>query len=80
MHSGWAVSVCLVNAQNAGMLPVHAELGIAPSAGDKLAPFVLVTGVTAGLSVAGFLLSVGAEPAQAREAAVGKAPMKGKRA
>ena len=57
MHAVWATSVCMVNAQNAGLLPRPAEANIEPSAAAKLVPFVVITGVQAVLDVLAFLLS-----------------------
>lgn len=58
MHAVWAVSVCTVNSQNAGLLPIPAEANIDASSQAKLFPFVVITGVQAALDVTAFLLSV----------------------
>jgi len=68
MHSGWALSVCLVNAQNAGLLPAPAEANIHPSASAKLVPFVVITGVQACLGVSAFILSGGQGMAKEKKA------------
>ena len=57
MHGCWATSVCLVNAQNAGLLPVPAEANIDAASQAKLVPFVVITGVQAFLDLTSFLLS-----------------------
>ena len=61
MHGAWACSVCLVNAQNAGLLPVPAEANIDTASQEKLVPFVFITGVQAFVDVCAFLLSCGNE-------------------
>ena len=57
MHAVWATSVCLVNAQNAGLLPIPAEANIDAASSAKLVPFVVITGVQAFLDLLAFLLS-----------------------
>ena len=60
MHGVWATSVCIVNAQNAGMLSfanIPAEANIDAGSQTKLAPFVVITGVQAALDMSAFLLS-----------------------
>ena len=58
MIATWATSVCLVNAQNAALLPdVPAEANIDPASSAKLVPFVIITGVQAFLHLLSFLLS-----------------------
>ena len=59
MHSAWAISVCLANGQNAGMLAtagIPAEAGISRASQAKLVPFVFVTALQAFLGVTSFLL------------------------
>ena len=58
MHSVWAISVCLVNAQNAGLLAVPAEANIDAVSQAKLQPFVVITGMQAFIDASAFLLSV----------------------
>ena len=63
MHATWAVSVCAVNAQNAGLLSVRpAEVNIDPASSAKLVPFVIITGVQAFLDGCAFLLARSHEP------------------
>ena len=57
MQTVWATSVCLANAQNAGLLPTPAEANIDEANQSKLVPFVVITGVQALLSALAFLLS-----------------------
>ena len=58
MIATWATSVCLVNTQNAALLPgVLAEANIDPASSSKLVPFVVITGVQAFLHLLSLLLS-----------------------
>jgi len=57
MHAIWAISVCLANAQNAGLLPFPAEANIDTYTQGKLVPFVAITGVQACLGAGAFVLS-----------------------
>lgn len=57
MHGSWAAAVCLVNAQNAGLLPVPAEANIDAESSAKLVPFVVITGVQAFLDISAFLVT-----------------------
>ena len=59
MHASWAVAVCLVNSQNAGLLPVPAEVNIDPDSQAKLMPFVVITGVQAILDISAFVVASG---------------------
>ena len=67
MHAGWAITVCLANAQNAGLLPVPAEMSIDIASQAKLIPFVVITGVQAFLDVCAFLISSGTQPPAAKK-------------
>ena len=57
MHAVWATSVCLANAQNAGLLPVPAETNIDVRSQENLRPFVAITGVQAFLDMTAFVLA-----------------------
>jgi hypothetical protein len=57
MHGCWATSVCLINAQNAGLLPFPAEANIDTASQAKLVPFVVITGIQALLDMCAFVLS-----------------------
>ena len=57
MHAVWGTSVCLANAQNAGLLPTPAEANIDGVNMARLVPFVVVTGVQALLAWLAFLVS-----------------------
>ena len=57
MHAAWASSVCLANAQNAGLLPIGAEPNIDAVSQAQLVPFVIITGVQACLDIVAFVLS-----------------------
>lgn len=70
MQSIWAASVCLVNAQNAGLLAslhplLSAEASIDFASQAALRPFVLITGAQALLGLSSFLLSRSLEPVAA---------------
>ncbi len=60
MHAGWAISVFLANAQNAGLLAsfgVPPEANIDESNAAKLVPFVIIVGFQAFFDTCAFLLS-----------------------
>ena len=59
IHGVWGITVCLVNSQNAGLLPVPAEVNIDQSTQAKLVPFCVLTGVQATLYLSAFFLSRG---------------------
>ena len=76
MHSAWAISVCLANGQNAGMLAtagIPAEAGISRTSQAKLVPFVFVTALQAFLGVTSFLLCSN-QPAATEGVVKAKAP------
>ena len=67
MHGTWACTVCVANAQNAGLLALArpAEANIDRASQEKLKPFVVLTGVQGLLAISSFLLSTGHRTATA---------------
>jgi len=67
MEAVWGVSVCLSNAQNAGLLPVQAEANLNARAQAMLVPFVAITGAQALLHGCALLLCVASGASGAKD-------------
>ena len=62
MHAGWAISVFVANAQNAGLLAsfgIPPETNIDASNAARLVPFAIIVGFQAFLDICAFILSLG---------------------
>ena len=62
MQAVWATSVCLCNAQVAGILP-RPETSVG-AAGEKITPFVFLTGAQAAVHALALLLNASSAPFQ----------------